>query len=133
MHIDCIHKFHCTCIVATVESPVLKSIESLNHGSSGELSLMQASKFGFMIETCILAARNDECLVCPAHKEHPLIIRDIAPDLVRNLRGFFQTVCIVAAFMAKSCLWTVKSSLVVFIYVDICRLTKWVYPGSSVC
>ena len=71
--------------VATVESPILKSADAVNHSSSGELGLMQASKFGFMIETCILAARNDECLVCPAHKEHPLTIRDIAPDLVRNL------------------------------------------------
>ena len=76
--------------VATVDSPVLKSIEPLNQSSSGELGLMQASKFGFMIETCILAARNDECLVCPAHKEHPLTIRDIAPDLVRDLRFFRQ-------------------------------------------
>ena len=71
--------------VATVESPVLKPMDIVNHSSSGELGLMQASKFGFMIETCILAARNDECLVCPAHKEHPLTIRDIAPDLVRSL------------------------------------------------
>ena len=88
----------CTCTVATVESPVLKSIESLNHGSLGELGLMQASKFGFMIETCILAARNDECLVCPAHKEHPLIIRDIAPDLVRNLRDFFSDIVYCGSF-----------------------------------
>jgi hypothetical protein len=97
--------------VATVESPVFKSVDSMNHSSSGELGLMQASKFGFMIETCILAARNDECLVCPAHKEHPLTIRDIAPDLVRDLRGpsFFQTLCILAnssyigAFVCSFC------------------------------
>ena len=86
--ITCVH--FCMVAVATVESPVLKSIEPLNQSSSGELGLMQASKFGFMIETCILAARNDECLVCPAHKEHPLTIRDIAPDLVRDLRFFRQ-------------------------------------------
>ena len=48
----------------------------------GEMGLTQASKFGFMIETCILAARNDECLVCPAHRGYPLTIHDIAPDLV---------------------------------------------------
>lgn len=78
--------YNVLCTVATVESPVLQSMDAMNHSSSGELGLMQASKFGFMIETCILAARNDECLVCPAHKEHPLTIRDIAPDLVRNFQ-----------------------------------------------
>lgn len=71
-----------------MDSPVLKSVDAFSNSSSGELGLMQASKFGFMIETCILAARNDECLVCPAHKEYPLTIRDIAPDLVRNLNIF---------------------------------------------
>ena len=53
-------------------------------GSGGcrEIKLMQASKFGFMIESCILASRRCEPLICPAHKEHPLPVRDVAPDLV---------------------------------------------------
>ena len=41
-----------------------------------------ASKFGFMIESCIMAARNRHDLVCPAHRSHPLPVRDIAPDVV---------------------------------------------------
>ena len=47
-----------------------------------EKGLVQASKFGFMIESCIMSARNSEDMVCPAHKTHPLPIRDIAPDVV---------------------------------------------------
>lgn len=60
----------------------LRSVEAVTRENMSEMGLTQASKFGFMIETCILAARNDEGLVCPAHKDHPLTIRDIAPDLV---------------------------------------------------
>ena len=63
----------------------LRSVEVVTRENLSEMGLTQASKFGFMIETCILAARNDECLVCPAHKEHHLTIRDIAPDLVSTL------------------------------------------------
>ena len=63
----------------------LRSTEVVSRENFSEMGLTQASKFGFMIETCILAARNDECLVCPAHKEYLLTIRDIAPDLVSTL------------------------------------------------
>ncbi len=41
-----------------------------------------ASKFGFMLESCILASRQTGVLVCPAHPEHPLPVEHIAPDLV---------------------------------------------------
>lgn len=45
--------------------------------------LMMVSKFGFMLEVCILASRKEEkCVVCPLHKDCPLVISDIAPDLV---------------------------------------------------
>ena len=49
-----------------------------------EADLAQTSKFGFMIETCIIAARQSLPLICPVHRDHPLPIRDIAPDLVRG-------------------------------------------------
>ena len=45
---------------------------------------MLASKFGFMIESCIMAVRSSEDMICPAHKTHPLPVRDIAPDVVRK-------------------------------------------------
>ncbi len=44
-----------------------------------------ASKFGFMLESCILASRQTGVLVCPAHPEHPLSVEHIAPDLVSVL------------------------------------------------
>lgn len=45
--------------------------------------LMMVSKFGFMLEVCILASRQEEKYVmCPLHKNCPLTISDIAPDLV---------------------------------------------------
>lgn len=44
-----------------------------------------------MIESCIVSARLSRDMVCPAHKSHPLPIRDIAPDVV-------SVVCIV-------CMW----------------------------
>ena len=47
-----------------------------------ELGLTLASKFGFMIESCIVASRQCQELVCPAHMDHPLSVTDIAPDLV---------------------------------------------------
>ena len=45
--------------------------------------LSLVSRFGFMLELCIVAARQSQSLVCPVHSDHPLPIRDIAPDLVR--------------------------------------------------
>ena len=71
-------------VVDRVIGSPLRSVEAVTRENMSEMGLTQASKFGFMIETCILAARNDECLVCPAHKAHPLTIRDIAPDIVRQ-------------------------------------------------
>lgn len=47
--------------------------------------LMMVSKFGFMLEVCILASRQEKCVVCPLHKDSPLMVSDIAPDLVSNL------------------------------------------------
>ena len=45
------------------------------------------SKFGFMIENCIVAARNSQPMICPAHPNHMLPIRDIAPDLVGLIKA----------------------------------------------
>ena len=56
-----------------------------------ESGLDVASKFGFMFESCILASRQGGELVCPAHKDHPLSVEDIAPDVVRI--GGLYTVC----------------------------------------
>ena len=50
--------------------------------ASHELGLTLATQFGFMIESCILAARQSEDLVCPAHRDQPLSLRDLAPDVV---------------------------------------------------
>ena len=48
--------------------------------------LMMVSKFGFMLELCILASRQEEKqVVCPLHKDCPLIISDVAPDLVSTV------------------------------------------------
>ena len=35
-----------------------------------------------MIESCVLAARRSEDMICPAHRDQPLRLRDIAPDVV---------------------------------------------------
>lgn len=44
--------------------------------------LIQASKFGFMIETCVAASRGLESLICPAHPDYPLDLLSLTPDLV---------------------------------------------------
>ena len=57
---------------------------------TGGGGLMMVSKFGFMFEVCVLASRQpDQCVVCPLHKETPLIISDLAPDLV----SYCTTLC----------------------------------------
>ncbi len=53
-----------------------------------DASLMAVSRFGFMIEQCIVAARKSQPLVCPSHPNHPLPIRDVAPDLVSESKWF---------------------------------------------
>lgn len=63
-------------------SPLNTALPSPKSPVGNEQGLELASKFGFMIESCILASRQCEDLVCPAHKDHPLRIIDIAPDLV---------------------------------------------------
>lgn len=45
-------------------------------------SLIQASRFGFMIETCVAASRGLETLICPSHPSQPLDISSLTPDLV---------------------------------------------------
>ena len=44
--------------------------------------LIQASKFGFMIETCVAASRGLETLTCPVHPDYPLDLLSLTPDLV---------------------------------------------------
>uniref|UniRef100_A0A1X7UH02 non-specific serine/threonine protein kinase n=1 Tax=Amphimedon queenslandica TaxID=400682 RepID=A0A1X7UH02_AMPQE len=46
------------------------------------VGLMQASKFGFMIETCVAASRGLATLECPTHPLQPLDISSLTPDLV---------------------------------------------------
>ena len=49
-----------------------------------ESGLEVASKFGFMFDSCVLASRQKGELVCPAHRDHPLSVEDLAPDLVSD-------------------------------------------------
>lgn len=57
--------------------------------SSGGLTMV--SKFGFMLEDCILVSRREKkCVVCPLHKDCPLIISDIAPDLVSIIVAMYN-------------------------------------------
>lgn len=46
--------------------------------------LVQASKFGFMIESCVAACRglNKEALVCPAHASNDMNLLSLVPDLM---------------------------------------------------
>lgn len=46
--------------------------------------LVQASKFGFMIESCVAACRglDKEALICPAHTSHDMDLRSLVPDLM---------------------------------------------------
>ena len=46
--------------------------------------LVQASKFGFMIESCIAACRGqeEELLVCPVHPTHDMDLKSLVPDLM---------------------------------------------------
>ena len=65
---------------------------------------MLASKFGFMIESCIMAVRSSEDMICPAHKTHPLPVRDIAPDVVRKELNQLYVQCLSFDFVAPSIL-----------------------------
>ena len=42
------------------------------------------NQFGFMVDSLILLSRSVDVVTCPLHKETPLPIRDLAPDLVRE-------------------------------------------------
>ena len=58
---------------------------SVEKGSSPTLTsagLIQATRFGFMIETCVAASRGLATLECPAHPSLPLDISCLTPDLV---------------------------------------------------
>ena len=46
--------------------------------------IVQASKFGFMIESCIASCRGleKESLVCPSHLDHNMELRSLVPDLM---------------------------------------------------
>ena len=76
----------CVCVISAVPphptDPLAVPLESVEKTTNAEMGLTLASKFGFMLESCIVSARKFEPLVCPAHRDHPLPIRDIAPDLV---------------------------------------------------
>ena len=57
-----------------------------------DATLTMATKFGFMIETCILSVRTSKPLVCPVHAQYcPLSVQDLAPDLVRPLGTYIIT------------------------------------------
>lgn len=43
------------------------------------------NQFGFMVDSLILLSRTVDVVTCPLHKETPLPIRDLAPDLVREV------------------------------------------------
>ncbi len=54
------------------------------NSSSPSLVMVQASKFGFMIESCIAACRGleKESLICPSHPSHSMDLRSLVPDLM---------------------------------------------------
>lgn len=54
-------------------------------------NLMQASKFGFMIESVVMATRGQKQLVCPLHQDILLAVADLAPDLVRKILSLTPT------------------------------------------
>ena len=57
--------------------------------------LMMVSKFGFMLELCVLASRQEEKhVLCPLHKDCPLMISDVAPDLVSTVVCVCVRVCV---------------------------------------
>ena len=60
------------------------SLPLIDPDNDPSLKLVRASKFGFMIESCVAACRNvkSEALICPAHPSHTLELRSLVPDLV---------------------------------------------------
>ena len=54
-----------------------------------DTELLQATKFGFMLDRCLAALSGLEPLVCPAHPNLNLSVGDIAPDLVRYQHSTF--------------------------------------------
>ena len=64
-------------------SSVRRQLRNSNiSGNESSSQLVQASRFGFMIETCVAASRGLDTLVCPTHSDQPLDIISLAPDLV---------------------------------------------------
>lgn len=47
-------------------------------------TFISINQFGFMVDSLILLSRTDDVVTCPLHKDTPLPIRDLAPDLVRE-------------------------------------------------
>ena len=47
-------------------------------------TFISINQFGFMVDSLILLSRTDDVVTCPLHKDIPLPIRDLAPDLVRE-------------------------------------------------
>ncbi len=72
-------------VMARFPFPRLDLVVRKTSMPKAELTL--SSRFGFMIEGCIVAARQSQPMICPAHPDRPLAIKDIAPDLVRYSMG----------------------------------------------
>lgn len=53
-------------------------------GTIPDGTFIPINQFGFMVDSLILLSRTDDVVTCPLHKETPLPIRDLAPDLVRE-------------------------------------------------
>ena len=89
--------------------------------------LMMVSKFGFMLEVCILASRQeDKCVVCPLHKDSPLVISDVAPDLVSTFCSLYYWLLCVCLCMC------VRTRLCVFVHSIYMYNTMYVHVYTYV-
>lgn len=66
----------------TPSDPLAQPLPFPLENTFAEMSLTRATKFGFMIESLVMASRTSDPLTCPAHPQFPLSIRDLAPDVV---------------------------------------------------
>lgn len=66
----------------SIRKNIRKSTGSETESPFNNLELVQASRFGFMIETCVAASRGLDTLICPTHSTQPLDIMSLTPDLV---------------------------------------------------
>ena len=96
--------------------------EDIVMAQAQEGSFHQVNRFGFMVDYIITMSRQSSTVHCPMHKDQPLEIRDLAPDLVSTyVRMYCMHVCMYV------CLY-----VCVHIYLCIC-IDVSVWSVSPVC